>query len=91
MTFQDPGRPQFIFFVFRMEVNLKIIENFAAHTDRCWSVDWSPNGQLLSSSGGDKCAKIWGKDNQVITSLNESRTIRYINFEGIVYQKYLEK
>jgi len=63
-----------------MEVNLKIIENFAAHTDRCWSVDWSPNGQLLSSSGGDKCAKIWGKDNQVITSLNESRTIRKIKF-----------
>ena len=64
------------FFVFRMEVNLKIVENFPAHTDRCWSVDWSPNGQLLSSSGGDKCAKIWGKDKQVITSLNESRTIR---------------
>lgn len=65
-----------LFFVFRMEVNLKIVENFPAHTDRCWSVDWSPNGQLLSSSGGDKCAKIWGKDKQVITSLNESRTIR---------------
>ena len=64
------------FLVFRMEVNLKIIENFSAHTDRCWSVDWSPNGQLLSSSGGDKCAKIWGKNNEVITSLNESRTIR---------------
>jgi len=62
-----------------MEANLKIIENIPAHTDRCWSVDWSPSGELLSSAGGDKCAKIW-KNKEIISSLNESRTIRKVKF-----------
>ena len=29
-----------------MEISAKIDSTLVAHTDRCWSVDWSPDGQF---------------------------------------------
>ncbi|CAM9829211.1 unnamed protein product [Chrysoparadoxa australica] len=31
------------------------------HTEQCWSVDWSPDGQLLASSSSDKVVRVWGR------------------------------
>ena len=65
---------------FRMELSARIETKLEAHSDRCWSVDWSPNGQLLGSAGGDKKGKVWSQEKNCIATIDESRTVRRIKF-----------
>ncbi|CAB4417859.1 unnamed protein product, partial [Rhizophagus irregularis] len=37
-----------------MSPNLEQIAELKGHTDRVWSVAWSPTGDVLASCGGDK-------------------------------------
>ena len=46
-----------------------------AHADRVWSVDWSPDGALLASAGGDRCGKLWQNFNEN-NSFSDERTVR---------------
>lgn len=46
-------------------MSLELVQDLTGHTDRIWSVAWSPNGLLLATSGGDRAIRLWGK------SLNE--------------------
>lgn len=43
-------------------MNLSLLQKLEGHSERCWSVAWSPDGNLLSSCGGDKSIRIWSKD-----------------------------
>ena len=38
------------------------VQALSGHTDRVWSVSWSPNGNALASCSGDKTVRIWVKD-----------------------------
>ena len=29
------------------------------HVGAVWCAEWSPNGKLLATCGGDKCIRIW--------------------------------
>ena len=62
-----------------MELTAKVKRTLNAHTDRCWSVDWSPNGQLLGSAGGDAKGRVWQHEN-IVATVDETRTVRRIKF-----------
>ena len=62
-----------------MEVSVSMERTIKAHNERCWDVSWSPDGKLLSTAGGDKCAKIWA-DFEQMSVLSETRTVRRAKF-----------
>jgi len=69
----------------KMELTAKISHTINAHTDRCWSVDWSPNGQLLGSAGGDAKGRVWARQNEqqaehCVATIDETRTVRRLKF-----------
>lgn len=41
---------------------MEVLQTLEGHADRVWSVAWSPSGNLLASSSGDKTVRIWAKD-----------------------------
>lgn len=43
------------------ELSLRLVQELEGHTDRVWSVAWSPGGGLLASCSGDKSLRIWEK------------------------------
>ena len=53
--------------------NLVPIATLSGHTDRVWSIDFSPDGTLLASCGGDKNVRIWAKEYRQDSSIEESK------------------
>eukprot|EP00943_MAST-04B_sp_MAST-4B-sp1_P003033 g3033.t1 len=49
------------------------IATLSGHTDRVWSIDFSPDGTLLASCGGDKNVRIWAKEYRQNSSFEESK------------------
>ena len=49
------------------------IATLSGHTDRVWSIDFSPDGTLLASCGGDKNVRIWAKEYRQNSSIEESK------------------
>ena len=39
------------------------IQTFKAHTGRIWHLDWSPDGNLLSTCGADKSIMVYKFEN----------------------------
>ena len=33
-----------------------------AHEEMAWNVNWNPSGTMLTSCGGDKTIRLWGKE-----------------------------
>lgn len=44
------------------EDRLQLLAELRGHTNRVWTVAWSPSGKYLASCGGDKTIRIWSKD-----------------------------
>lgn len=44
------------------DIHLKLVQKLEGHSERCWSVAWSPDGNLISSCGGDRSIRIWSKE-----------------------------
>ncbi|CAG8487749.1 7761_t:CDS:2 [Ambispora gerdemannii] len=38
---------------------LELLAELKGHTDRVWSVTWSPTSNILASCGGDKTVRLW--------------------------------
>lgn len=45
-------------------MKLEELQSLEGHDDRVWSVSWSPSGELLASTSGDKTVRIWARDSQ---------------------------
>jgi WD40 repeat protein len=60
---------------------MDLLKVLKGHTDRVWSLDFSPDGQLLATCSSDKTIRIWtvqdGKCQSVLDGTH-SRTIRQV-------------
>jgi WD40 repeat protein len=43
-------------------LTLQELQCLEGHTDRVWSVAWSPSGQAIASCSGDKTVRIWARE-----------------------------
>jgi len=63
---------------------MEIVATLRGHSDRVWSVSWSPCGNILASCGADKAVRLWEKGDEwtCVASLEDthSRTIRCVTF-----------
>eukprot|EP00743_Colponemidia_sp_Colp-15_P003696 GILK01003988.1.p1 GENE.GILK01003988.1~~GILK01003988.1.p1 ORF type:complete len:339 (+),score=47.11 GILK01003988.1:40-1017(+) len=55
------------------------------HTDRVWSLAWSPDGSTLASSSGDKTIRLWVQEGdrwvcQAVLEDTQQRTIRSVTW-----------
>lgn len=47
-----------------------LLQTLEGHSDRCWSLAWSPDGSTLASCSGDKTVRIWSPAGAATSSLN---------------------
>ncbi|KAG6553475.1 hypothetical protein Mapa_004387 [Marchantia paleacea] len=40
-------------------LTLRLVQELEGHSDRVWSVSWSPSGHTLASCSGDKSCRLW--------------------------------
>jgi WD40 repeat protein len=43
-------------------LTLQKLQCLEGHTDRVWSVAWSPSGKAIASCSGDKTVRIWARE-----------------------------
>lgn len=51
---------------------LALKASLTGHDERVWSVAWSPNGNYLASTSGDKSIRVWARGNTDSSSNTES-------------------
>ncbi|KAI8908014.1 WD40-repeat-containing domain protein [Gorgonomyces haynaldii] len=63
---------------------MKLVKTLNGHTERVWTVQWSPNEDSLVSCSGDKSMRYWKRQSDwellTIVDTAHSRTVRSIRF-----------